>query len=109
MIPYLMVCCAVRDNFLERLLGSRQNKKIKPHALIMNTDLINTALKIILAITVVLFAFFYALSTRYDFEVLGKSRDACLRLDKWTGKAELCPISYGLVKGAKPAVPASGQ
>lgn len=75
----------------------------------MNTDLINTALKIILAITVVLFAFFYALSTRYDFEVLGKSRDACLRLDKWTGKAELCPISYGLVKGAKPAVPASGQ
>ena len=75
----------------------------------MKSDSINTALKIVLAIVVVLFAFFYALSTRYDFEVLGKSRDACLRLDKWTGKAELCPIGHELVKASPSSVSSSDQ
>ena len=68
----------------------------------MKSDPMNTALKIVLTIVITLFAFFYALSMRYDFEVLGKSRDACLRLDKWTGKVELCPIDSGLVKKRPP-------
>lgn len=71
----------------------------------MKSDPMNTALKIVLTIVITLFAFFYALSTRYDFEVLGKSRDACLRLDKWTGKVELCPIDSGLVKKTSVALP----
>lgn len=71
----------------------------------MKSDPMNTALKIVLTIVITLFAFFYALSTRYDFEVLGKSRDACLRLDKWTGKVELYPIDSGLVKKTSAALP----
>lgn len=71
----------------------------------MKSGPMNTALKIVLTIVITLFAFFYALSMRYDFEVLGKSRDACLRLDKWAGKVELCPIDSGLVKKTSAALP----
>lgn len=55
----------------------------------------NIAMKTLAIIALAIFAAFacmIALSGRYEIEVLGKSRDACLRLDKWTGKVELLPI-----------------
>lgn len=48
--------------------------------------------KIIFFISILVLATVFVFSTRYEIQVLGKSRDACLRLDKWTGKIELNPI-----------------
>ena len=50
------------------------------------------AIKIVIALLFIILAGLYTLSSRYEIQVLGKSRDACLRLDKWTGKIELIPI-----------------
>lgn len=50
------------------------------------------AIKIVIALLFIILAGLYILSLRYEIQVLGKSRDACLRLDKWTGKIELIPI-----------------
>lgn len=55
--------------------------------------------KIIVIIVFLIFAGIYTISSRYEIEVLGKSRDACLRLDKWTGKIELIPIDSIVYKG----------
>ena len=48
--------------------------------------------KIVIALLFLILAGLYSLSSRYEIQVLGKSRDACLRLDKWTGKIELQSI-----------------
>ena len=53
-------------------------------------------LKIVLIFLFAIFAGLYTLSSRYEIQVLGKSRDACLRLDKWTGKIELIPIDSSI-------------
>ena len=49
-------------------------------------------LKVVVILLFAIFAGLFTLSSRYEIQVLGKSRDACLRLDKWTGKIELIPI-----------------
>lgn len=54
--------------------------------------------KIIIILLFAIFAGLYALSSRYEIQELGKSRDACLRLDKWTGKIELIPIDSSAYK-----------
>ena len=55
-----------------------------------------TTFKIIIILLFSIFAGLYTLSSRYEIQVLGKSRDACLRLDKWTGKIELIPIDSSI-------------
>ena len=52
--------------------------------------------KIVIALLFLILAGLYSLSSRYEIQVLGKSRDACLRLDKWTGKIELIPIDSSI-------------
>ena len=52
--------------------------------------------KIIIALLFLILAGLYSLSSRYEIQVLGKSRDACLRLDKWAGKIELSPIDSSI-------------
>ena len=52
--------------------------------------------KIVIALLFLILAGLYSLSSRYEIQVLGKSRDACLRLYKWTGKIELIPIDSSI-------------
>lgn len=52
--------------------------------------------KIVIALLFLILAGLYSLSSRYEIQVLGKSRDACLRLDKWTGKVKLIPIDLSV-------------
>ena len=52
--------------------------------------------KIVIALLFIILAGLFTLSSRYEIQVLGKSRDACLRLDKWTGKIELIPIDLSV-------------
>lgn len=52
--------------------------------------------KIVIALLFLILAGLYSLSSRYEIQVLGKSSDACLRLDKWTGKIELIPIDSSI-------------
>ena len=52
--------------------------------------------KIVIVLLFLILAGLYTLSLRYEIQVLGKSRDACLRLDKWTGKIELIPIDLSI-------------
>ncbi len=54
--------------------------------------------KTVAVLLLLVFAAVFTLSTRYEIAVLGKSRDACLRLDKWTGKVELAPIDTDAYK-----------
>ena len=51
---------------------------------------------VVIVLILIILAGLYTISSRYEIQVLGKSRDACLRLDKWTGKIELIPIDSGV-------------
>ena len=63
----------------------------------MKSDFIKNAAKIISGLIILASIIVFALSSRYEFQLLGKSRDACLRLDKWTGNVQLCPIDNSLI------------